>query len=260
METLEDRLTYLTVNEDDPLKQSRPTGMVGDAKPEDKLPSPGTQTTDAIAAVAVTNDVDSALLSALRDSRERLGLLKLEQVLIDFCNDPQMLQMDIGGPMNGSVVRSNLQESNPSIPAEALLSNPISSHNYPIPSSSNQITMLPKPATAFQRCLLHRLADQFAISCQPQDNGYIRIFKTLSTQIPSVLLIHLKPSECYPTMTTTTTKTTTAASQGGGGVVEEKNMMARDTRPTNSMTLHREVHRPPLKFRFWSTPSALLSW
>lgn len=53
--------------------------------------------------------VDSALLSALRDPRERLALLKLEQVLIDFQekqpNDPYI---DVGGPYNTLVVSPSL--------------------------------------------------------------------------------------------------------------------------------------------------------
>jgi len=129
-------------------------------------------------------EVDSALLSGLRDTRERLGLLKLEQVFIDFCNDPSLSQLDIGGPMNASVIRSFPDQQSEYVP------------------NSPPLMMAPmKPATTFQRCLLHRLADRFSIGRQTQENGYIRVLKTPSTKVPSILLLHLKPSEFSSTST-----------------------------------------------------------
>lgn len=121
-----------------------------------------------------SHSVDSALVSGLKDSRERLGLLKLEQVFIDFCNDPELNSMDIGGPMN-SVVRKHPQQ-------QQQLQQPYTSEQLPL-----------RPSTTFQRCLLHRLADRFGISRKGLADGYIRIQKTAQTHIPHMLLLNVKP-------------------------------------------------------------------
>ena len=126
--------------------------------------------------------------------------------------------------MNGTVVRSNPQDSSMSPCLDATVTSlapALTGGTYP-----GGFTNVLKPAaTTFQRCLLHRLADRFFISRQPQDNGYIRISKTLSTQIPPVLLIHLKPSEWSTPKLTTTVAATHA---GNGAVGGENEAMAKD--------------------------------
>ena len=55
------------------------------------------------------DSIDSALLAALRDPRERLGLLKLEQCLVDFCTkQPLDAFIDVGGPYNSIVISPSL--------------------------------------------------------------------------------------------------------------------------------------------------------
>lgn len=115
------------------------------------------------------DSVDSALLAALRDPRERLGLLKLEQVFQDFfqSSDPYW---EVGGAFNSRVVS----------PSIGLLSN----------------TTDTRPQTTFQRCLLHRLADRFHITREPTGmDGLIRLWKTPETKQPKRLLLDLDASE-----------------------------------------------------------------
>eukprot|EP00977_Amphora_coffeiformis_P021543 scaffold9455_cov163-Amphora_coffeaeformis.AAC.2 len=82
--------------------------------------------------------IDSALQSGLRDSRERVALLRLEQALIDFMTgDPRVGWMEVGGPANSLVLLPN---KNP--PAAA-------------PGSIYQ--------SSFHRLLVHRLSDRFGI-------------------------------------------------------------------------------------------------
>mmetsp|Transcript_27142 Transcript_27142/g.40159 ORF Transcript_27142/g.40159 Transcript_27142/m.40159 type:complete len:729 (+) Transcript_27142:218-2404(+) len=81
--------------------------------------------------------IDPALLSALRDPRERRNLLRLEQLLVDFMNENNRGFIEVGGAGVG------LQ--------------------YP-----------PKIQTSFQRLCLHRLADRFEIvreSCNVAPNA-----------------------------------------------------------------------------------------
>jgi hypothetical protein len=130
----------------------------------------------------IPDSIDSALLAALRDSRERLGLLKLEQVLTDYCrdSDPIREEWQVGGPYN-SIVRSSSSGA-------VLFGNP---------------TTDPRPQTTFQRCLLHRLADRFQIAREPQEDGFIRLIKLPDTRIPSQLLLNLDPSDYAPDDTIT---------------------------------------------------------
>ena len=117
--------------------------------------------------------IDSALLSALNDPKERMGLLRLEKVLIDFMNDRSVMYMDVGGPNNSIVLKegSNVLETN----------------------RGRQ--------TSFQRLCLHRLADRFNIVREalpsPIDDYYtsvttpslIRLVKMNDSKIPERLLI-----------------------------------------------------------------------
>jgi hypothetical protein len=53
---------------------------------------------------ATSTAIDSALLSAMRDSRERLALLKCERVMVDFCNAPDVQEIDVGGSYNSIII------------------------------------------------------------------------------------------------------------------------------------------------------------
>lgn len=117
--------------------------------------------------------IDSALLAALRDPRERIGLLRLEQSLIDFVEkQPQDPHLEVGGPYNSIVVSPTL----------GLVSQ--GANSYPN-----------KSQTSFQRCILHRLADRFQISRENNGNGTIRLLRQPQTKIPSRLLLDVRPRE-----------------------------------------------------------------
>jgi len=118
------------------------------------------------------DSVDSALLAALRDSRERLGLLKLEQVFIDFMNSEDD-HWDVGGPYNSIVIS----------PTRGVVSG-----NVEVPTI--------RPPTTFQRCILHRLADRFGITRDTRAlDGYIRLWKQPDSKIPKKKLLDLDSSE-----------------------------------------------------------------
>ena len=117
--------------------------------------------------------IDSALLSALRDSRERLGLLKLEKALIDFMNTSDGY-IEVGGPYNSVVIS----------PTKGMVAGASANPDRP-------------HSTSFQRCILHRLADRFSIVRETGTlaDGYIRLVKLKDSRIPKKLLLHLEPSE-----------------------------------------------------------------
>ncbi|KAG7368367.1 SUZ domain RNA-binding domain protein [Nitzschia inconspicua] len=129
--------------------------------------------------------VDSALLSALRDPRERLALLKLEQVLIDFLekqsDDPFI---DVGGPYNSLVFSPSL--------------GPIGDPSF-LGGNSNSSTTT-RPQTTFQRCILHRLCDRFRMTREKSyvSDGfgyYIRVVRGPDSTRPSRLLVDVPASE-----------------------------------------------------------------
>jgi len=117
--------------------------------------------------------IDSALLAALRDPRERIGLLRLEQSLIDFVEkQPHDRHLEVGGPYNSIVISPTLGLMSPA------------ANSYPN-----------KSQTSFQRCILHRLADRFQISRENNSNGTIRLLRQPQTKIPSRLLLDVRPKE-----------------------------------------------------------------
>ena len=120
--------------------------------------------------------VDSALLAAMRDPRERLGLLKLEQAMMEFMKQTTDNYLEIGGYYNSMIIS----------PSTGLITN--------APNNNNQDR---RPATTFQRCILHRLADRFAITRESATmvEGYIRVVKGPDSSIPKQLLVDLDPSE-----------------------------------------------------------------
>ena len=117
--------------------------------------------------------IDSALLSALRDPRERLGLLKLEKAGIDFMNTSDGY-IEVGGPYNSVVIS----------PTKGIVTGVGANPDRP-------------HSTSFQRCILHRLADRFSIVRESGTlvDGYIRLVKLTDSRIPKKLLLHLEPSE-----------------------------------------------------------------
>ena len=119
----------------------------------------------------ISTHIDSALISAMRDPRERFALLRLEQTMVDFMKAESVEAIDVGGPYNGVVVG---------------LGKPLGE------SLGRQ--------TSFQRCWLHRLADRFCIAREPssQLDGMIRCLKTVESEIPKRLLINLEPHEYLP--------------------------------------------------------------
>ena len=69
-------------------------------------PNNSASTSDAM-NMTMNNDkqVDSALVSALRDKRERMALLRLEKNLVEFMNDKNCGFMEVGGAGNSTVIR-----------------------------------------------------------------------------------------------------------------------------------------------------------
>jgi hypothetical protein len=116
--------------------------------------------------------IDSALLAALRDPRERLGLLKLENALIDFMITSDGY-IEVGGPYNSVVIS----------PTSGMLSGSSVSSD--------------RPQSTFQRCILHRLADRFSIVRESGNlmEGYIRLVKIKESRTPKKLLLHLDSKE-----------------------------------------------------------------
>ena len=137
--------------------------------------------------------IDSALLSALKDGRERRMLLRLEQMLVEFVQDSTRSFLDVG-PAGNSQPPNTIFTTNTAAA---------------ISSSSPLLHNPPKVHNNFQRLILHRLADRFDImreniaipSNEPsatfmvnpmqQNPCVIRLVKTAQTKIPKQLLIDM---------------------------------------------------------------------
>jgi hypothetical protein len=117
--------------------------------------------------------IDSALLAALRDPRERLGLLKLEQAMIDFLSNSSDGYIEVGGPLNSIVIS----------PTTGFI-------------SGQNVANSDRPQTTFQRCILHRLADRFHVVRENGNlhEGYIRLIKLKESRIPKSLLVNFNYS------------------------------------------------------------------
>lgn len=127
----------------------------------------------APATVLIGNtEIDSALVAALREPRERMALLRLEQVLVELLQSETDGWIEVGGPYNSRVLWPS---------------------NRPLPANSYPPTMR---QTTFQRCILHRLADRFGIvreagsllQMPSQEQGAIRLIKLPDSKIPRPLL------------------------------------------------------------------------
>lgn len=86
---------------------------------------------------------------------------------MDFLNSPD-LYWDVGGSANSLIRNSH---------GEWIAGGPF------------------RPQTTFQRCLLHRLGDRFGIRREPQEDGFIRIFKTPASNLPDQLLLNVSEKE-----------------------------------------------------------------
>jgi len=133
--------------------------------------------------------VDSALLSALCDARERKALLRLEHTLCEFTNNPSLDSIEVGGAYNSIVLAENEGVNR-------------GRDLYTCMSPSNITEFQNQHAkgmrqTSFQRLILHRLADRFGIVREviPQNENIvtslnlIRLIKTEATLMPSHLLV-----------------------------------------------------------------------
>jgi hypothetical protein len=162
-------------------------------------------------------EVDSALLSALCDPRERKALLRLEQVMIDFMRDNSSWSMEVGGALNAIVLHQNSggrsNENNPGDFGIAEGQIQILSQQG-MQELHQQQQQRGLKQTSFQRLILHRLADRFNVireqiiqpyfppvgnerglvdvGVPPQYSpGLIRLVKTNESSIPSNLLIDI---------------------------------------------------------------------
>lgn len=160
--------------------------------------------------------VDSALLSALRDKRERMALLRLEKNLIEFMNDKNCGFMEVGGAGNsvvirgasggsaslGSVLASNSPDADNENGNGVTMRGPMSTNGATGYNNGNDGQ---GRQTSFQRLCLHRLADRFNIVREQgynNPNNYmnnnpalIRLVKVKESRIPSLKLIDVDLSQ-----------------------------------------------------------------
>ena len=140
--------------------------------------------------------IDSALVAALRDPRERMALFKLEMALVEFITECQSKNptadegiydyVDVGG-QGFSLILGGGSTSLPS-----------STRGNPSDLTNNSSTALRQ--TSFQRLVMHRLADRFGIIREPSPLStiqvpLIRLVRVSSSFIPSPLLIDLDLSK-----------------------------------------------------------------
>mmetsp|Transcript_10382 Transcript_10382/g.19938 ORF Transcript_10382/g.19938 Transcript_10382/m.19938 type:complete len:400 (-) Transcript_10382:8-1207(-) len=165
--------------------------------------------------------IDSALQSGLRDSRERVALLRLEQALIDFMTgDPRVGWMEVGGPANSLVLLPN---KNP--PAAA-------------PGSIYQ--------SSFHRLLVHRLSDRFGIV---REKGLIlenslRLIKVPESKVPQTLLRDLDPAEYAGDNASATPSPTTMATRASPILARSESAGAGGSKPRKLKIMKRQSSHP----------------
>lgn len=139
----------------------------------------GSATEISTAAVDEWNpleEVDSALLTALCDAKERKALVRLESILVDFMKDPSLPSIDVGGAFNSIVVglRPQQQTAEEQTPTTSASGGGVTTEEDAttttfVPSQSQGVQDLLSQyqrgirQTSFQRLILHRLADRFNI-------------------------------------------------------------------------------------------------
>lgn len=156
--------------------------------------------------------VDSALLSALLDPRERRALLRLERVLAEF-TDSALNSIEVGGAFNTIVLGENEGVDRGYKLEECM--NPQNVQEFQFQQSRGL------RQTSFQRLILHRLADRFGIVREviPQNENIvtslnlIRLIKTEESCVPERMVAEVDPSV----------------------LVGWRNPLARDSRSNNNM-------------------------
>ncbi|KAL7445015.1 hypothetical protein ACHAXH_009777 [Discostella pseudostelligera] len=165
-------------------------------------------------------EVDSALLSALCDPRERKALYRLEQVMIDFMKDKSSWSMEVGGAFNAIVLYQNNHNgggNNDNRGDEIADGQQLHAMSQQGMQELQHQQQRGLKQTSFQRLILHRLADRFNVIREqiiqpyfpPVGNerglvdvgapshyspGLIRLMKTNESSIPSYLLIDINLS------------------------------------------------------------------
>lgn len=212
--------------------------------------STNTPASGGISADDGVDRIDSALLSALNDPREKYGLLRLEQTLVDFMNEKTTGYIEVGGPNNSIVIGGQ---------TGGRLNNV--SNNATLSSSIGETDGRTGKQNRFQRLCLHRLADRFNIvresasaswshtpntsshqaqPCAQQEDcrqnnlmengptipGLIRLVKVKNSRIPPNLLIDLDPARY--------TNGTLSSSVGTPCASTEKITITKD--PSNSLS------------------------
>jgi hypothetical protein len=127
--------------------------------------------------------VDSALLSALLDPRERKALLRLEHTLTDFINS-SLHFIEVGGAFNSIVLGENEGVDRGYRLEECMSPQNVQEFQFQQSRGLRQ--------TSFQRLTLHRLADRFGIVREviPQNEkivtslNLIRLIKTEESRVP----------------------------------------------------------------------------
>jgi len=179
--------------------------------------------------------VDSALQAALKDPRERVALLRLEQVMIDFMKAPEGY-LEVGGAYNAVVVSPNSGSSKRFQSQASILAQQQQQQQQQQQSQQQQQQQqrqnqqqspvdgggTGKRQTSFQRCLLHRLADRFGIVRENGSilEGSIRLIKQKESSVPDVLLLdhveHInKKNQVSSKITTSHNNGSTTVSTGG---------------------------------------------
>jgi len=207
-ETIGPMMTSPSVDNDTTAPAAASGAAAGSARtggePENTAPQPSSNEAD-IAASARSDtstgtgsgngspdplsQVDTALLSALRDARMRTGLLKLERVLVSFMKERGVGYIEVGGPNNCIVIagqsggttttttttgagNGEAKQVTPPPPAPQSVESPGAGRNGANTAGTSSIIEGTWPAgqpfptarqTSFQRLCLHRLADRFNI-------------------------------------------------------------------------------------------------
>ncbi|KAL3925485.1 MAG: hypothetical protein SGILL_000377 [Bacillariaceae sp.] len=188
-------------------EENTTTFMISDeASGGSTVPPPSTtispsSTNTSPPASPVDDIVDSALLAALRDARERIALLKLEQVLIEYLerHQPQERYIDVGGPYNSMVVSPT--QGQLGVPMQEIHAGILNLGEGNVIQGNGPNSF--RPQTTFQRCILHRLCDRFRMTREKSyvDDGfgyYIRIVRQPDSCMPPRLLSTLPSSEYAP--------------------------------------------------------------
>jgi hypothetical protein len=169
----------------------------------------------ATTSTPTASEIDSALLAAMRDDRERVALWRLESTLCEFlATNNTAAWLEVSGPWNSVVL------TDPSAPERLT------------PKQQAPHAQHAGRQTSFQRCLVHRLADRFGIVRETGQvlEGSIRLIKLADSKIPVPLLQDLDASAF------SSSNTTGAGATGSSGVDSLSRQMANQTLQPNDNT------------------------